>query len=85
MARKASQSVKDRLAAYKTKPVRRSFFDDLSADAKQFMLEVKNLYRNGEMPLTWVDLRKACVTDFPNEQWPVKPQTVSMWVRGEAG
>ena len=81
MAKKANQSLKDRLQRFRAPACRRSFFDRLSPDAQQFMLEVRLLYQKGEFPLNWKEFRQACVTDFPDDQWPVKPQTLGVWIQ----
>jgi hypothetical protein len=78
---KKSQSVKDRLAAYRTKPARRSFFDALSADAKTFALEARDLFRAGELELGWKDLYRACTSEFPGEAWPTTADGLVHWFK----
>ena len=81
MAKKASQSVKDRLLQYKKTARRRSFFDDLSDEAKSFLLEVRELHRSNELDLKWSELHEACRNEFPNDPWPLGVQTLSIWVQ----
>lgn len=80
MAKKTTQSVKDRLAGYKKKLVRRSFFDELSADAQQFLVEIRELHRSNELDLKWSEVRDACCAEFPDDPWPTCCQTIARWI-----
>lgn len=83
MAKKTTQSVKDRLRQYRKTACRRSFFDGLPEDAKQFMLEVRALYEAGDLDLAWTELHAACKSEFPSARWPATPQSITQWVQGE--
>ena len=84
MARKASQSVKDRLQQYKKTACKRSFFDALPADAQEFLKEIQVLYHSGELDLAWTEVLNACKQEFPNARWPARSHSLAMWIKGEA-
>lgn len=84
MARKASQSIKDRLQQYKKTACKRSFFDALTPEAQQFLRDIRDLYQAGELDLAWVEVYEACKREYPKARWPLCCQTISTWVKGEA-
>jgi hypothetical protein len=84
MARKASQSIKDRLQQYKKTACRRSFFDALPAEAQQFLRDIRDLYQAGDLDLAWTEVHEACKKEFPKARWPARAQALSNWVKGEA-
>ncbi len=84
MARKASQSVKDRLLQYKKAARKRSFFDALPADAQQFLLDIRELHQAGELDLAWTEVHDACKQEYPKARWPARSHTIASWVKGEA-
>ena len=83
MAKKTSQSIRDRLWKYKKTSHRRSFFDALTPEAQQFLRDIRELYQAEELDLSWVEVYSACKQEYPKARWPSSIQSMTRWIRGE--